>query len=395
MFPTFFILLAFAIALWQLSFSHWSKSTLWSATITPLASIIGSGFLIVGPVLGAHFGMWSPLVMALLCAVAYGFGHVLRYSIAHSAAPAADQSEHILEHVSSWALGIAYIISVAYYLNLFGEFALSLFDTVPQNSSKWVTTGVFVVILFLGWGKGFSALERAERITVSVKLAIIAALLVALSIFAGSLISTEGPILSKSEPPSLDSLFLIFGLLVTVQGFETSRYLGASYDAETRIRSMRWAQWVSACIYIIYVTLLVMFVPIPREGVNETEIITLMQGVAVILPPLLVIGALSAQFSAAVADTAGGGGLFVELTARRISQRQSYAILVGIGIALTWSSDVFAIIAYASRAFAVYYALQAALAAHLAWRRKEQRWIVYAGFALLGIAIALFGTAIE
>ena len=67
--------------------------------------------------------------MALLCAVAYGFGHVLRYSIAHSAAPAADQSEHILEHVSSWALGIAYIISVAYYLNLFGEFALSLFDT--------------------------------------------------------------------------------------------------------------------------------------------------------------------------------------------------------------------------------------------------------------------------
>ena len=158
---------------------------------------------------------------------------------------------------------------------------------------------------------------------------------------------------------------------------------------------MRWAQWVSASIYIIYVTLLVMFVPIPREGVNETEIITLMQGVAVILPPLLVIGALSAQFSAAVADTAGGGGLFVELTARRVSQRQSYAILVGVGIALTWSSDVFAIIAYASRAFAVYYALQAALAAHLAWRRKEQRWIVYAGFALLGIAIALFGTAIE
>jgi hypothetical protein len=284
---------------------------------------------------------------------------------------------------------------VAYYLNLFGEFALSLFETVPVNSSKWVTTGVFVVILVLGWGKGFSALERAERITVSVKLAIIAALLVALSIFAGSLISTEGPILSKSEPPSLDSLFLIFGLLVTVQGFETSRYLGASYDAEARIRSMRWAQWISASIYIIYVTLLVMFVPIPREGVNETEIITLMQGVAVILPPLLVIGALSAQFSAAVADTAGGGGLFVELTARRVSQRQSYAILVGIGIALTWSSDVFAIIAYASRAFAVYYALQAALAAHLAWRRKEQRWIVYAGLALLGIVIALFGTAIE
>jgi hypothetical protein len=28
---------------------------------------------------------------------------------------------------------------------------------------------------------------------------------------------------------------LAFGLIVTVQGFETSRYLGSTYDAATRI----------------------------------------------------------------------------------------------------------------------------------------------------------------
>ncbi|MEK9751843.1 MAG: hypothetical protein VW338_01335 [Rhodospirillaceae bacterium] len=35
------------------------------------------------------------------------------------------------------------------------------------------------------------------------------------------------------------AMTLGFGLIVTVQGFETSRYLGDEYDATTRNRSMR------------------------------------------------------------------------------------------------------------------------------------------------------------
>ena len=36
----------------------------WQATITPLASIIGSGFLVLGPLLQVSYGLYAPLVMA-------------------------------------------------------------------------------------------------------------------------------------------------------------------------------------------------------------------------------------------------------------------------------------------------------------------------------------------
>ena len=35
----------------------------WRAVITPLASIIGSGFLVLGPILDAGFGKFAPIVM--------------------------------------------------------------------------------------------------------------------------------------------------------------------------------------------------------------------------------------------------------------------------------------------------------------------------------------------
>jgi hypothetical protein len=32
---------------------------------------------------------------------------------------------------------------------------------------------------------------------------------------------------------------IVLGLVILVQGFETSRYLGAAYDRPTRVRTMR------------------------------------------------------------------------------------------------------------------------------------------------------------
>jgi hypothetical protein len=47
-----------------------AKSTLWRAAVTQLASIIGSGFLVLGPVLHHAFGAYAALAMAVLCALA-------------------------------------------------------------------------------------------------------------------------------------------------------------------------------------------------------------------------------------------------------------------------------------------------------------------------------------
>ncbi len=54
----------------------------WRATVTPLASIIGSGFLVLGPILDDSFGIWAPVAMAGLCAVAWAFGAAIRVNIA-------------------------------------------------------------------------------------------------------------------------------------------------------------------------------------------------------------------------------------------------------------------------------------------------------------------------
>lgn len=374
-----------------------STSGSWRATITPLASIIGSGFLVLGPILQSAYGSWSPLVMVVLCLVAYLFGHSVRTNIAIlDSKGLRGPILRGLETAGGWALAFAYIISVTYYLNLFGAFGVSLTPADDPQSARLLTSAVLILILAVGWTRGFGALEHLEQVFVSAKLAIIFGLIAGLVLFNGD--RAAGGALSITAPGQTgwSALTLAFGLVVTIQGFETSRYLGDRYDAAMRIRTMRWAQWIATGIYVVYVGLLAFAFTPDELPFGETAIVDLMGLVAPILPLLLVAAALSAQFSAAIADTGGAGGLFVELSGKRISARQAYAVLVGVGLVLTWTADLFEIIAYASRAFAAYYAIQAAIAATGRWQAgKRASAGLHAGLAVLGVAMALFGTAAE
>lgn len=371
---------------------------LWRATVTPLASIIGSGFLVLGPVLEHSYGLYAPLVMALLCLAAYAFGDSIRFNITRRMDGAGQRSpaEDRLETLASWSLAFAYVISVAYYLNLFGAFAVNLTPYAGDFAGRVVTTAVFGVILATGWTKGFHALERMEQVSVGIKLAIIAAMLAGLAFYFAQKLGDGGLVI---DPPTLTgwpAVQLAFGLIVTVQGFETARYLGAEYDAPTRRAAMRIAQLLSTAIYLVYIGLIAYLFAPGEAQLSETAIIDMMRLVAPVLPGLLVAAALAAQFSAAVADTGGAGGLITELTRGRIPIRSAYAVLVGAGVALTWASDIFSIIAYASRAFALYYAVQAAIAAFGAQaQRSRARAAAYAGLAVLGLVMAIFGTPAE
>lgn len=393
------ILLATVIALAVLMLPRVSEAPLWRATVTPLASIIGSGFLVLGPVLDDSYGLYAPFAMAALCLGAWAFGAAVRFNIAAIDRTQGKRSraEERVEVVASWALAFAYVISVSYYLNLFGAFAVSLTPLKGANHAREVTTAVFLVVLIAGWARGFGALERMEQVAVSLKLAIILGLLVGLAQYVAHHAVVGDLVLNDPGLSGWPAVTLAFGLIVTVQGFETARYLGETYDARTRIRAMRLAQGLATLIYMIYICLLAFDFPAGRVALTETAIIDLMQLVAPILPVLLVAAALAAQFSAAVADTAGSGGLVAELTGGRVSSRQSYALLVAVGILLTWSANVFEIIAYASRAFAAYYALQAVIAALAARGRPGAVWRVpvFSALALLGLAIVIFGTPVE
>jgi len=387
------VAIAGAILIWP----RVANSTVWRATITPLASIIGSGFLVLGPILDVSFGGYAPLVMAGLCLVAYLFGSAIRFNIADiDTNPTPSPLINGMEASASIVLAFAFIVSVAYYLNLFGAFGVSLTAFEDRLYANLLTTAVFLVILFVGLTRGFSALERMEQVSVGLKLAIIAGLLLGLTVYFGAVAGQGSLQFDAPEVTGWASFTLMAGLIVTVQGFETTRYLGATYDAQMRIRSMRLAQIISTCIYCLYIVLLTYAFESSTVSLDETAIIDLMQIVAPILPLLLVVAALSVQFSAAIADTSGSGGLIAEVTKGAVPTRVAYALLVGVGVLLTWTADIFEIISYASRAFALYYAIQGGIAALRARHsHNHASAVLYAGVALLGVVIALFGSSVE
>jgi hypothetical protein len=371
-------------------------SEYWRATVTPLASIIGSGFLVLAPILIRDFGHWAVLVMAGLCLTTYAIGAAIRWNIlildgTFELLPLS-RWEAGLERLSSIALSFAYVISVCYYMNLYGAFSVSLTRFSDVVYGKLVTTATLVVIAVIGWLRGLRGMEKAEEISVGVKLAIIAGLLVGMGHHAMGLM-LAGTAAHNNVNVGWRSLRIAFGLLITVQGFETSRYLEEEHDAATRIKTMRYAQWISAAIYIVFIGLASVSFSTAVIGPRETAVIQMTSHIATLLPVLLVVAALAAQFSAAVADTNGGGGLMQEMSRGRISSRTSYVILVAASITLTWMADIYEIISYASRAFAIYYGLQSTLSTFLSIRTSgfSIKTLGFALLALFSFTVALLG----
>lgn len=362
----------------------------WRATVTPLASIIGSGFLVLAPILLREFGRHAVWAMAGLCAAAWMIGAALRWNIVAIETLGGETAlrgpARQLEIASSWMLAVAYVVSVCYYLNLFGAFAVSLTPWDTPQAGRLVTSVVLVFIAVLGWLRGLHGLETAEALSVGLKLAIIAGLLAGLALYVANIDAPVETIVHAAS--GWHAFALACGLLITVQGFETSRYLGAAYPAALRVRTMRWAQALSSAIYVAYIGLVGLAFDAGAVPHRETAIIGMMAPVAPWLPALLVAAALAAQFSAAVADTNGCGGLAAEMSGGRLRARVAYTMLVGCALWLTWTSDIYAIISHASQAFAAYYTLQCALAAVLA-RQAGRGALRTGGWATLAAAMAL------
>jgi hypothetical protein len=365
----------------------------WRATVTPLASIIGSGFLVVGPILSDVAGRWASGAMLGLCALAWLFGSAVRFNILRAELLTANGGHPQLQRIDRFAelcLALAYFISVAYYLNLLGAFLLKGAGVVDPVLARGVTTAILLALAALGWRRGFRGVERVEIYAVSFKLAVIAGVLAALG--AVWLVDPAARHLPPQHvTPGWRELRTLLGCVILVQGFETSRFLGKSYPAALRVRSMRWAQLLSTAIYVAFIALLLPHVPPGHAGsaIEETEIIDIVGQLAELLGLLLVAAAVASQLSAAIADMSGAGGLLNEL-APWMPPRRAYVAVAAVAIGLTWSVDLFGIIAIASRAFAVYYALQCGLASMLATAQPLRRTLYAIGVAL-ALVVVLFG----
>ena len=338
------------------------RSRLWSAAVTPLASIIGSGYLVSAPLLYFALGDYAVLGMLGIVVLAYLIGESIRYNILHAEPLLFGRKKFKgypflleLESFSNLALSFAYMVSVAFYLRLLSAFVFSGFFERNPFYENLFTTGLLLFIGISGFLKGLEFLEFMEKYAVAIKLSIIFSFLIALALYDIHHLHFR----EVFKPVTFETFQVLAGILLIVQGFETSKYLGEKYSPEERVRSMKLAQLISGFIYVSFIFLVTpLLYKLPEGGVDETAVIMLASTVSLVLGFLIRVGPLMSQFSAAVADTIGAGGLLWKETRGRVSSKLGYLLTTVIGVVLVWSANIFEIITYASKAFAFYYLLQ-------------------------------------
>lgn len=373
--------------------------TYWHAMVTPLASIIGSGFLVSVPLLSTQIGTSAIWGMLALVVFTYWLGGAIRFNItfaepllqSHAQAGAAQRLLRGAESVSELALALAYMVSVAYYLSLLSVFVLSGLGLSGELLGRWVTSALLVAIGIIGLGGGLKSLENLEVYAVGFKLAVIVAILVGLLWYnTNQLAQGTWQLPALPAQISVDTLRQLGGLLIVVQGFETSRHLGKAYSPGMRVATMRSAQQMAALIYMLFFAGVTVLMQSQYASGEVAAMIDVVGHVATVLPLMLIGAAVASQFSAAVADAIGGAAIVQSAALPASRAPWAYPLLAAFSLALVWSGSVLDIIAWASRAFAAYYALQAVVAALTAAQAPgvTNRGLRVCWFAGLGITCA-------
>lgn len=390
---TLVFLAVFCLCLGLFLFAPFARTTLWRASVTPLASIIGSGFLVSAPLLAHEFGGYAAPAMLLLIVLAACIGWAIRYNIRVVEGLLKDNPDPAMmsvEKLSHVVLAFAYFVSVAYYLSLLGHFVLQSMHIDNESVAKGTAITLLAIIGLLGWSGGAQKVAKIETYATALNLSVIFGFLAALAAYSFGLIGQGQSIAPPAGRFEMSSLPVLLGLLIVVQGFETTRFTGDDFDAETRQRAMRIAQMISGLVYVGFFVLLSPLLADLAKGDGVAAIITVSAVVAMLLPVSLTVAAGASQFSASVADSLGNAGLIHELTGGRVDPRHAYPLISFIGIAIIITTDVNGVIALASRAFALFYALQCLVGWQAARKRSADRGKSWAFLALAGLCAVVF-----
>ncbi|MBL4799639.1 MAG: hypothetical protein JKY50_19735 [Oleispira sp.] len=358
------------------------------AISTPLASIFGSGFLVIVPILAGAVAYYSVYAMAAICLLAFCVGEVIRFNIRYAEPVLASNSNKqtlLFQRLSDLALILAYIISVCLYLHILSAFVLNGLHVDSEFNENALTTSIIIIITLIGLLKGLAPLEFLEKWALYITFLVILILSVSLAYFDfnawNSLQGLQMP--AWQEQSNWQILTILAGALIVVQGFETSRYLGQHYDAALRIKTSRWSQIIATVVYLTFVALALPVVHTLNGEYNDHSLIDLVGTVSILLILPLILAATLSQFSAAVADTLAATGSMVESSREKIKPAYGY-LVVGVGaVVLTWTVHTFEVLALASRSFAFYYFIQCFVAFSVC-----RSWWLKLGLILLALVLA-------
>lgn len=123
------------------------------AMSTPLASIFGSGFLVIVPVLASSVGPYSVWGMLVVAFVAFHTGAIVRHNILCAEPVLAAGSQRVtllLERLSDVALVAAYVVSICLYLHVMSSFLLGALGLDSSFNKSLLTTLVIGLITAIG-----------------------------------------------------------------------------------------------------------------------------------------------------------------------------------------------------------------------------------------------------
>ncbi len=363
------------------------------AAVTPLASIFGSGFLIVVPVLERAVGPWSVVAMAGVCLLAWLVGSATRHAVRvvepGEADGTLDRLTRRLDTLAGGVIVVAYLISVALYLRIMADYVVRWF--VPAGDAaaeRLLAVGALALITTIGIVRGFHGLDLLDRWSLGAVLLLVSAL--GLTLLWHDIAHARAGTLQLPPAPAshpVTTLLVLGGILITVQGFEVVRFLGDEYGPRDRVNGSRLAQLVSTAVYLGFVAVATPVMGLGGPDGPDATLLDITMRVTPLLTAPLVLAALFSQLAAAVADTEAANGNLHGLWPR-LPRRTPYLIIGGAAAALAATAGTFTIVMVASRAFAAYYALQCVIAVRTS--RGTPRRIGYGLLAAVLVAITLF-----
>jgi len=308
------------------------------ATVTPLASIFGSGFLIIIPILERELGALAVVGMAGVCLVAWMVGIAIRHNVAAveplAVAGRLDPTTSRIDRASDLVIVVAYVISVALYLRILALFVVGYVSSGSGASERLLAVILVMLITAVGLVRGLAGLELLERLALGSVLVLVLAIGATFAGKDASQLLGGGLRLPPVPSPGLVSALLVLGgIVITVQGFETVRYL-QHLDRQARIAGCRLSQLISSVVYILIVVLATPLMGLGTRSGADRGLLELVQRIAPLLVLPLVLCAVLSQFSAATADTEAGVGNLRVIGWARLRGRRRYLLVGGAAAVL-------------------------------------------------------------